>query len=219
VAYETNRPGELSLSYNGGKDCLVLLILILACLPGPISSPFPSTSTDGAETTDPTSAERQLSTAEPELLQAIYIAPRDPFPEVEEFVATSTKQYHLDLRRYSVPMRPALEAYLRDRPAVKAIFLGTRRTDPHSESLTAFSPTDKDWPQFMRVNPVLDWHYVEIWAVSSGSVRNRLGSRMADSFPVHPLPRHSFLQSVPARVLLSRWHDKYAAQSGPCRRL
>jgi FAD synthetase len=133
-------------------------------LPGPISSPFPSTSTDGAETTDPTSAERQLSTAEPELLQAIYIAPRDPFPEVEEFVATSTKQYHLDLRRYSVPMRPALEAYLRDRPAVKAIFLGTRRTDPHSESLTAFSPTDKDWPQFMRVNPVLDWHYVEIWA-------------------------------------------------------
>jgi FAD synthetase len=64
-----------------------------------------------------------------------------------------------------VPMRPALEAYLRDRPAMKAIFLGTRRTDPHSEFLTPFSPTDKDWPQFMRVNPVLDWHYVEIWAV------------------------------------------------------
>lgn len=64
-------------------------------------------------------------------------------------------------------MRGALEAYLRDRPSVKAIFMGTRRTDPHCEFLTHFSPTDKDWPQFMRVNPVIDWHYVEIWAVSA----------------------------------------------------
>lgn len=60
-------------------------------------------------------------------------------------------------------MRPALEAYLRQRPAVKAVFMGTRRTDPHSEFLEHFSPTDKDWPQFMRVNPVIDWHYTEIW--------------------------------------------------------
>lgn len=168
MTYEANRPEELSLSYNGGKDCLVLLILILACLPGPISPSSQSKNTDGSETTVTASTEWPHSTAEPEPLQAIYIAPHDPFPEVEEFVSTSTKQYHLDLRRYSVPMRPALEAYLRDRPTVKAIFLGTRRTDPHSEFLTPFSPTDKDWPQFMRVNPVLDWHYVEIWAVSAG---------------------------------------------------
>lgn len=155
---------ELSLSYNGGKDCLVLLILILACLPGPIVPSSPSKDSGGSENARSTHLEKPQSTAEPEPLQAIYIAPHDPFPEVEEFVETSTKTYHLDLRRYSVPMRPALEAYLRDRPAVKAIFLGTRRTDPHSEFLTPFSPTDKDWPQFMRVNPVLDWHYVEIWA-------------------------------------------------------
>ncbi|KAM4058594.1 phosphoadenosine phosphosulfate reductase family protein [Hirsutella rhossiliensis] len=146
---------ELSLSYNGGKDCLVLLILILACLPDP-TQPL-SASADGPATETPTK-----SHIEP--LQAIYIAPPDPFPEVEDFVAVSTSHYHLDLTRYALPMRDALEAYRADRPPVKAIFMGTRRTDPHSEFLMPFSPTDDDWPGFMRVNPVLDWHYPEIWA-------------------------------------------------------
>lgn len=81
-------------------------------------------------------------------------------------MAQSAKQYHLDLKRYALPMRPALEAYLKDTPAIQAIFLGTRRTDPHGEFLTHFDPTDEGWPQFMRVHPVIDWHYVEIWAVS-----------------------------------------------------
>ncbi len=81
-------------------------------------------------------------------------------------MSISTAQYHLDLTRYALPMRQALEAYQRDQPPVRAIFMGTRRTDPHSEFLTPFSPTDGDWPQFMRVNPVLDWHYTEIWTVS-----------------------------------------------------
>jgi FAD synthetase len=99
-------------------------------------------------------------------LQAIYIVSEHPFAEVEDFVARSAEQYHLDLKRYALPMRPALEAYLNDRPAIKAVFLGTRRTDPHGEFLTHFDPTDAGWPQFMRVHPVIDWHYVEIWAVS-----------------------------------------------------
>lgn len=72
----------------------------------------------------------------------------------------------MDLTRYALPMRQALEAYQADRPSVKAIFMGTRRTDPFSEFLETFAPTDHGWPQFMRVNPILDWHYADIWAVS-----------------------------------------------------
>lgn len=63
-------------------------------------------------------------------------------------------------------MRPALDAYLADEKDVKAILMGTRRTDPHSEDLGHFSPTDPDWPQFMRVNPVIDWHYADVWTAS-----------------------------------------------------
>lgn len=138
---------------------------MLACL-----APPTSTSTSGPDAADAADAvnlpEPAPKSQPPRPLQAIYIAPPDPFPEVEDFVATSTIQYHLDLTRYALPMRPALEAYLGDRTAVKAIFMGTRRTDPHCECLTHFSPTDADWPQFMRVNPMIDWHYAEIWAVS-----------------------------------------------------
>ncbi|KAL2271953.1 hypothetical protein VTJ83DRAFT_1324 [Remersonia thermophila] len=168
---------HLSLSYNGGKDCLVLLVLILACLPDWASRPPPrSTAVDDdvatktADTDDPTvasipaSAPSDPATTADQPLQAIYIVASHPFTEVEEFVAKSTSVYHLDLTRYTLPMRPALEAYLKDRPAVKAIFLGTRRTDPHGENLTHFDPTDEGWPRLMRVHPVIDWHYVEIWA-------------------------------------------------------
>lgn len=150
---------HLSLSYNGGKDCLVLLILILACLPELIPLQRPPRQPAAESTTSVTDC---LSRP----LQAIYIVSRDPFPEVEEFVASSTTQYHLDLVRYALPMRQALDAYLGDKTEVEAIFMGTRRTDPHSDTLGHFSPTDKGWPQFMRINPVIDWHYADIWAVS-----------------------------------------------------
>ncbi|KAI9884821.1 MAG: ATP-dependent RNA helicase dbp4 [Watsoniomyces obsoletus] len=133
---------ELSLSYNGGKDCLVLLILYLCALH---NHPHTNFALRGS-------------------LQSVYIVPTHPFEEVDTFVRHTTSIYHLDLARYPAPMRSAFEAYLRDRPLVKAVLVGTRRTDPHGAGLTHFDPTDGGWPEFMRVHPVIDWHYAEIWA-------------------------------------------------------
>lgn len=89
-----------------------------------------------------------------------------PFPEVDDFVDICVPDYHLDLVRYALPMKKAFETYLRENPVVKAIFVGTRRTDPHGEFLTHFDRTDHGWPDFMRIHPVIDWHYQEVWAVS-----------------------------------------------------
>lgn len=63
-------------------------------------------------------------------------------------------------------MKEAFADYLNDYKNVKAIFVGTRRTDPHGATLSAFDQTDRGWPSFMRIHPVIDWHYAEIWTVS-----------------------------------------------------
>ncbi|CAI4214865.1 unnamed protein product [Parascedosporium putredinis] len=118
-------PEELAMSYNGGKDCLVLLILLLAGIHRHSQS-------------------TNSSAPPPKTLQSTY---------------------SLNLTRSTLPMRQALSAYLAANPALRAVFVGTRRTDPHGATLTSFDETDGDWPRFMRIHPVLDWHYTEIWAL------------------------------------------------------
>lgn len=143
----------LSLSYNGGKDCLVLLIIYLAQLHTYFTSSkssFPTT------------------------IPSIYAKPPDPFPSVTSFVASSSTAYHLSLVHITtsdssmpppnrITFRDAFELYLNAHPGIRAIFVGTRRTDPHGKYLTHFDRTDKGWPDFMRIHPVIDWHLKEIW--------------------------------------------------------
>ena len=99
------------------------------------------------------------ATTFPEKFKAVYIVSPHSFPEVDAFVASSGAEYHLEVARYMLPMRKGLKSYLADHPNIQAIFVGTRRTDPHGEKLEHFNPTDAGWPAFMRVHPVIDWHY------------------------------------------------------------
>ena len=195
------RFSTLSLSYNGGKDCLVLLILYLAVL----HTHFGSTRTKSGATRSPF----------PKSIPSIYAKAPDPFPEVSEFVDYSSKLYHLDLthiltnpgprrkeKSHSNPtpssttsspeassttrstktekpiisFRDAFALYLSSHPQVKAIFVGTRRTDPHGGHLTHFDPTDHNWPDFMRIHPMIDWHLTEIWCFLRSPYLTDLGS-------------------------------------------
>lgn len=176
----------LSLSYNGGKDCLVLLILYLAVL--------------HTHFTQPSGRRKDDNITFPTTIPSIYAKPPDPFPSVTSFVETSTREYHLDLVHIStnpgtkpnpakarshtsppaspekesqispnessktITFRDAFALYLDGHPKVQAIFVGTRRTDPHGAKLTHFDMTDGVWPRFMRIHPVIDWHLNEIWA-------------------------------------------------------
>jgi FAD synthetase len=148
LALSQYKLAELSLSYNGGKDCLVLLVLILAAL-HPLAPPE-----KGGISSIP----------------AIYALPPYPFASIEGFVRSSAQAYHLSLTRYMADpprttLRAVFESYLARNPSIKAIFVGTRRTDPHGAKLTHFDRTDHGWPDFVRIHPVIDWHYAEIWAL------------------------------------------------------
>lgn len=123
--------------------------MILACLARRFPSPSGANIPNGS--TNPTPF--------PEKFQAVYIVSPHPFPEAEAFVASSGAEYHLEVARYMLPMKKGLESYLADHPSIQAVFVGTRRTDPHGEKLSHFDPTDAGWPAFQRVHPLIDWHY------------------------------------------------------------
>ncbi|KAJ5423214.1 Phosphoadenosine phosphosulfate reductase [Penicillium cf. griseofulvum] len=151
TALQRYKLSELSVSYNGGKDCLVLLILQTTQTPPPADL----------------DAEAQIAAAT--AIPAIYALPPDPFDSVEEFVISSAEAYHLAITKYTTAppastLRSSFEDYLARHPGIRAIFVGTRRTDPHGAQLTHFDRTDGGWPDFVRVHPVIDWHYAEIWA-------------------------------------------------------
>ena len=129
---------ELCISFNGGKDCTVLLHILHATL-NKLPSP-------------------------PKQLTALYIRYDSPFPQAEEFISETTKRYSLKLITMNGNIKEALKTLKRTQPSIKAILLGTRRHDPFSDALRTFSPTDPDWPRYMRVNPILDWHHADVWS-------------------------------------------------------
>ncbi|KAF8960914.1 hypothetical protein BDZ97DRAFT_1905745 [Flammula alnicola] len=45
-----------------------------------------------------------------------------------------------------------------------AILIGTRRTDPHGAKLSHRNMTDPGWPSFERVNPIINWSYNDVWS-------------------------------------------------------
>ena len=127
---------RLDISFNCGKDCTVLLLILRAALSKHVSP------------------DQQLG--------ALYIRYNSPFPQAEEFVSETTKRYNLNLITMNGNIKDALETLKETQPSIKAILLGTRTYDPFSDALRTFSPTDSDWPHYMRVNPILDWHHADV---------------------------------------------------------
>lgn len=128
---------ELSVSYNGGKDCLVMLIIYLATIYERVQN------------------ETQIN--------SVHITNSQLFPQVQAFLDKTIDEYHLSYFNINDNLRSGFETYLLENPKIKAIVVGIRRTDPYAADLHYMTPTDHGWPQFMRINPVLEWGYHHIW--------------------------------------------------------
>ncbi|KAF8645665.1 hypothetical protein AX16_007661 [Volvariella volvacea WC 439] len=201
---DSHGPEHVSISFNGGKDCTVLLHLFAGAL-----------------------ARRQSPSEPLKPIPAIYISVPSPFPTLEDFIDETAHAYNLDLYTCRPPytaavsacapeiptavgktsqppsldstqevarpgtlstipqatnlasstsdpveakpknsggsMKQALEVYQSKFPHITAILIGTRRSDPHGAKLSYRNMTDPDWPQFERINPIINWSYADVW--------------------------------------------------------
>lgn len=144
--------GEISLSYNGGKDCQVLLLIYLGCLHEYCLKNMP----DG-----------QFPI---EKLKAVFIDQAETFTTLEHFVEDTKERYALSLYESvrgvdkNISMAQAFVNYLMDYPETKAIVVGIRYTDPFAQNLKPIQRTDDGWPDFLRLQPILHWKLAHIWS-------------------------------------------------------
>ncbi|EGD79783.1 hypothetical protein PTSG_10768 [Salpingoeca rosetta] len=121
------------LSFNGGKDSTLLLHLVMEAFPDDYRN-----------------------------ITFVYFRQEHEFPQVEDFIDMCDRRYGLSLQHLGSSYGTALEGLL-SQTSIKAIFMGTRRGDPKADTLETFAPSDPGWPTFMRVHPVLDWTYAQVW--------------------------------------------------------
>lgn len=62
---------------------------------------------------------------------AIYFRLPNSFPEVTDFTVASSKSYGFQLVISDKSYKAGLQDMLQEHPAIRAIFMGTRRNDPH----------------------------------------------------------------------------------------
>ena len=143
---------HVALSFNGGKDCTVVLELLAAADPALVRA----------------------------LAAVVHYRPPDVLPAVDAFLAASASRHGFALwecpcapRGSSTngqppPLATCLAATLRAFPGVRAVLLGTRNSDfvdARRRHASCFALTDvaRGWPRVMRVAPIVDWDHADVW--------------------------------------------------------
>lgn len=110
---------HIFLSFNGGKDCTVLLHLVYSLL-------------------------KSRPNSQHSAILCIYLQPEQPFDEVESFVGDcSTKYFPIVIKPGLGTKQDALFRVCKDYPEVKACLMGCRRTDPYCHQLNDFEVRTK----------------------------------------------------------------------------
>ncbi|MES1907736.1 MAG: hypothetical protein MHM6MM_000794 [Cercozoa sp. M6MM] len=195
-------PDQLALSFNGGKDCVVLLHLLRAVL------------------------HLRGQTVASSGLSVLYFAQRNEFEQLSEFLHAANEKYGAPQRflELGADFKAALECLTSDEghngTSLKAVLMGQREADPGASSLNVCSRTDvsQGWPSLLRVNPILRWDHAHVWhflchynvphCVLYDHGYTSLGSRCT-TIP-NPLLLHETKDDtyLPARCLLDQKYER-----------
>ncbi len=138
--FDTYGSANVSLCFNGGKDCTVLLHLLAAAL-----------------------AHRGVSTGLASI-PVVYFKFEEELPELDVFLSDCCRLYRFPLLTVTgATMKDCVSSLLAQRPRTRAMFMGQRVGDPGSASLSLVSPSDPTWPPLDRVNSILHWSYQQVW--------------------------------------------------------
>lgn len=142
----------ICLSFNGGKDCTVLLHLTQYAIHRWHRS---------KEHSNMAAANAKGKVK----LTAHYCRLPNGFPEMDEFVHETVQRYDLELViSENRDMKSAIADLLAQYPRLQAFLLGSRTSDfPCHIQMKPFQMTDPHWPQVMRISPLLQWTYAQVW--------------------------------------------------------
>ena len=127
---------QIALSFNGGKDCTVILHLLRV---------YSAVSQQGTD-----NVYRRI--------KYVHFVKDNEFEEIKSFREAIEQAYGIQVQLYSADFKGEVQRLI-DEQGVKAIIMGNRRTDPYSAELTAICKSSPGWPEFTRVFPILDWGY------------------------------------------------------------
>jgi FAD synthetase len=133
-------PNQIAVSFNGGKDCTVVLHQYSLML-----------------------NKKYSHLNKKPIFRALFIHNKPQFDNITEFINECVKHYEIDLIQIDGQIKHALEELKHSHPDIECIIMGTRFTDPYSSHLNDFSPTDPTWPVYMRCNPILNYSYKDVW--------------------------------------------------------
>jgi FAD synthetase len=141
---------ELCIAFNGGKDCCLVLYLYYHLFKHYFQI-------NGSTMRKMNVLIMELGTTQ--------------FQEVKNFISYLFGDYYsmkyinlIVLKDTIKTLKECLIDFKQMYPQILYILMGTRRTDnEYVKNLKEFSPTDNNWPHFIRVNPLLDWNYSEVW--------------------------------------------------------
>lgn len=140
---------EICLSFNGGKDCTIVLYL-LKCFIIKNLDLF-----------------KAANNADQLAIKTLYIRPSAEFEEVNKFIQFSSKYFNLNLIKYeSDNIKQSLVHFKTSEAGkeVKVIFMGQRASDPNRNIRKPIQETDHGWPKFVLSNPLFNWSYKQVWS-------------------------------------------------------